>query len=173
MFTASILALLLQCGTTAAATVIIFYTPAVGLGCRSVGYIIYGGVAILILFLTIFSTILTRISETRGRLSTTGRYTGFIAIALRRISLFLAFINATGLILLCCLQFSRFLDNCYCNASVTGRGTDSYMLTFYSAWTSRMRTARLVATGIAAGSMAIYMVFLWFASSLPAQIRYL
>jgi hypothetical protein len=82
------------------------------------------------LFLTIISTIFARISETRDEnppRRQTG-FTAFIAIALRRISLLLAFINATGLIVLSCFQFSHFLDNCYCNASVIGRGTDSYII---------------------------------------------
>jgi len=52
MFKASILALVLQCGTTAAAEVIIVFTPTVGFGCRALGYAIYGGLAILILFFT-------------------------------------------------------------------------------------------------------------------------
>ena len=65
MFNASILALVLQCGTAAAATIIIVFTPTVGLGCRSLGYILYGAIAVLIMFFTIVSTILTRISETR------------------------------------------------------------------------------------------------------------
>ena len=176
MFNASIFALVLQCGTTAAAAIIIVFTPTVGLGCRSLGYITYGGTALLILFLTIISTLFARISETRvGRptvFSIKG-FTAFIAIALRRIALLLAFINATGLIVLSCFQFSNFLDNCYCNASVIGRGTSSYVIISYAGWISTMRTARIAATALAAGSMAIFMIFLWLMSALPAEIDYL
>ena len=140
------------------------------MGCRSLGYIIYGAIAVLILLLTIISTISARISETRHEQSTIKKFTAFIAIALRRISLSLALINATGLVVLSCLQFSHFLDNCYCNASVIGRGTDSYVVASYEGWISTMRSVRIVATVFALVSMAIYMIFLWFVSALPAEI---
>jgi len=173
MFNASIFALVLQCGTTAAAAIIIIFTPTVGLGCRSLGYVIYGGTAILILFLTIISTLFARISETRVGQATVFSIKGptaFIAIALRRIALLLAIINATGLIMLSCFQFAHFLDNCYCNASVIGRGANSYMIISYVGWISTMRTARIAATILAAGSMTAFMVFLWLVSALPTDI---
>ena len=176
MFGASIFAIVLQCGTTAAATIITVFTPTVGLGCRSLGYIIYGGITLLILFLTIISTLFARVSETRVGRSTVFSikgFTAFIAIALRRIALLLAFINATGLIVLSCFQFSNFLDNCYCNASVIGRGPNSYIVFSYVGWISTMRTARIAATALAAGSMTIFMIFLWLMSALPAEIDYL
>jgi len=174
MFNASIFALILQCGITAAAAIIIVFTPTIGLGCRSLGYAIYGGTALVILFFSIISTIFARISETRHEKSTMVKnFTAFIAIALRRISLFLAFINATGLIVLSCFQFSHFLDNCYCNASVIGRGVDSYIIISSEGWVSTMRTARISATILAAVSMAIYMIFLWLMSALPPEVDYL
>ena len=176
MFNASIFALVIQCGTTAAAAIIIVFTPTVGLGCRSTGYVIYGGLSIVILFLTIVSTIFARLSETRLGKTTVFSIKGltaFIAITLRRISLLLAFINSTGLIVLSCFQFSHFLDNCYCNASVLGRGTDSYIIISYVGWISTMRTARIAATALAGGSMAIFMIFLWLMSALPSEVDYL
>ena len=128
----------------------------------------------MILFLTMISTIFARISETRNKRSAIVKtLTAFIAIALRRISLLLAFINATGLVVLSCFQFSHFLDNCYCNASVLGRGFDSYVIITYEGWISTMRTARIAATVLAAVSMAIYMIFLWLMSALPSEIDYL
>jgi hypothetical protein len=171
MFNASVVAAILQCGITAAATGIVIFTPAIGLGCRSLGYLIYGGLAIVIMFVEITSTIFARISETRKeRLAFIKCLTAFIAIALRRISLLLALINMVGLIVISCLQFSNFLDNCYCNASVLGRGTDSYILISYVGWINTMRTARIIATALAGGSMFVYMVFLWLMSALPAHI---
>jgi len=176
MFNATIAALVLQCGTTAAAAIIIVFTPTVGLGCRSMGYIIYGGLSCVILFLTIISTLFGRISETRPGKTTVFSIKGltaFISIALRRICLLLAFTNATGLIILSCFQFSNFLDNCYCNASVIGRGINSYIIISYVDWITTMRTARIAATCLAAGSMSIFMVFLWLMSALPANIDHL
>jgi len=174
MFLASIFALVLQCGTTAAAAIIVIFTPTIGVGCRSLGYIIYGAIALAILFLTIVSTICAHISETRiGPFTIIKNFTAFIAVALRRISLYLVFINAVGLIVLSCFQFSHFFDNCYCNASVIGRGMDSYIIISYEGWASTMRTARIVATVLAAVSMAIYMISLWIMNALSMEIGYL
>jgi len=172
MINAAVMALILQCGTTAAATIIIVFTPTVGLGCRSLGYIIYGGTAIVIMFLTIISTIFARISETREESSTIVKdFTAFIAIALRRITLFLALINGVGLIVLSCFQFSHFLDNCYCNASVLGRGTGSYTTVFYTGSVTTMRLSRIVGTVLSGVVMVIFMVFIWLTSTLPADIN--
>ena len=172
MFIASILAIILQCGPTAAAAIIMIFTPMIGLGCRSVGYVIYGAVALLILFLTIISTISAHIAETRNnsRSATVKGYASSVAITLRWICLILAFINATGLVVLSCFQFSSFLDNCYCGASVLGRGSDSFIIINFEAWIPTMRNSRIGATLLAGVSMSVYMFFLWFVSSLPAEI---
>jgi len=174
MFNASLLALILQCGTTIGAALITIFNPTFGVGCHALGYIVYGAIALLIFFLTIISTILARISETCHERSTTvKKYTAFIAIALRRISLFLAFVNAAGLIVLSCFHFSRFFDNCYCNAAVIGRGKNSYVTASFEGLIPTMRTARIAATGLAAASAAIYMTVIWLTSALPAEIDYL
>jgi len=171
MFSAAAFALVLQCGITAAATIIMVFTPTVGVGCRSLGYVLYGGIAILILFLTIVSTILARISETRISPSTTWSikgFTGLVAVTLRRFCLLLAFVNATGTIVLSCLHFSRTLDTCYCNSSVIGNGSDSYIIISFDG--QAMRTYRIWATGLAAACIGIYMTFIWFVTTLPKQI---
>lgn len=162
MFHASIFGLILQCGTTAAATIIITFTPTVGLGCRSLGYIIYGTIAILIMFLSIISTVLAWISEIRQK-----SLARSIAIALRKISFLLALTNGTGLILLSCLQFTSTLENCYCNASVLGRGVDSYITISYDG--SATISSRVSGTVISAVIMIIYTVFVWLTSTLPGD----
>ena len=115
------------------------------------------GVSLLILFLTIASTISARISETRVGQSTTFSvkgFTAFIAVVLHRVSFLLVFVNVTGLIVSSAFQFSHFLDTCYCNTSVTGRGTDFYIMIHFEGWISTMRTTRILATVLAAISMA-------------------
>ena len=151
------MALILQCGTAAAAAIIIIFTPPVGLECRSLGYIIYGGVSIVIMFLGIISTIFARISETRKESTIVKSFTAFIAIAFCWISYFLALINGVGLITLSCFQFAHFLDDCYCNASVLGRGVDSYIVVFYDDSKITMRVSRLAATLLSAAVMSMYM----------------
>ena len=177
------MALILQFGISIAAAIITIYTPTIGVGCRSLGYIIYGGIAIAIMFLNIISTILVRLLENRGesptaksfitRYFTAGSLTGFIAISLRRLSLFLAFANTVGLILFSFFQFSDSLNNCYCNASVMGVGTDSYVLiTTYEGWNSAIMSSRIAATVLAAACTTIYMVVLWFISDSPELFDY-
>jgi len=126
------------------------------------------------MFLTITSTIIARISETRERRFTFVKtLTASIAIALRRISVLLAFINTIGLILVFFFQFSNFLDNCYCNASVIGRGMDSYILLYKQGWIATMRNSRIVGTVLAISSTSIYMFFLWLVSPSSAESDYL
>ena len=172
MFNAAFFALILQCGVTGAAVVIIIFVPTVGLGCRSLGYIIYGGLAIVIMFLAMLSTILARISETRGDKSPFVKSAAaFFAISIRRICYLLAFFNSVGLVALSCFQFSNLLANCYCNSSVLGRGTNTYIVIFLKDWVSTMRRARLIGIATAAGSMSVFMVPLWLISSSPADVN--
>jgi len=174
MLTASVMAFILQFGVAAASTVIFVYTPTVGLGCHSLGYILYGVLSLLILYLTMASTILARISETRNERSTVVKqFTAFIAIAFRRITLFLAFINAAGLIFYFFAHFAYLFGTCYCYASVLGRGKDSYVVATYDGWISVMRTSRILASLLAAGSMATFMIFLRVMSSFPSEIDHM
>ena len=164
------MALILQCGITVAAAVVVIFTPPVGLGCRSLGYILYGINAIVIMFFNIISTILVRFSETRTKSSTIKDFTAFAAIILRRSSLLFAFANAVGFVVLSFLLFSGFLNNCYCLTGVIGRGSDAYIVVAtYEGWTSMMRASRIAATILAATCMAIYMIFLRLMTRLPEK----
>ena len=172
MFKSAIFALLLQIGITGAAVVIIVFTPTVGLGCRSLGYTVYGGVAIIIMFLTIISTILARISETRkGKSPFVEGVTAFFAITLRWICYMLALINSAGLIVLSCFQFSNFLANCYCNSSALGNGPNTYIVIVLQDWVSEMREFRAIGIAIAGGSISIFMISLGLISSPPKELK--
>ena len=172
MFIAAIFALLLQVGMTSAAVVIVVFTPTIGLGCRSLGYIAYGGVAITIMFLTIISTILARVSETRKDKSpSVEKVTACIAITLRWICYLLAFINSVGLVVLSCFQFSNLLANCYCNASAIGNGTDTYILVVVQDWIPTMRSFRAIGIATATGTISIFMISLGFISTPPPVIK--
>lgn len=171
MLSAVIVALILQCATTAPATIIVFFTPPYGLDCRSVGYIVYGGISIFIMFLSIISTILARFSETRRE---SAGFTASAAIALRMISSLLALANGIGLIVLSCLQLSHSLSNCYCNARVISHGTDSYIIIFYRGNGDDepvMLYSRFAAMCASALGCTIYICFLRLA--IPSQYRQL
>ena len=127
--------------------------------CRALGYALSGGIPILILFLTIISTISARIAETRNKLSAIAvkAPTFFIAITLRWFCLSLAIANAVGMILLCCLQFSNYLETCYCNASVLGRGADSFVIISPEGSMLQILVSRISAIGLAGVIMAIFV----------------
>ena len=172
MFKSVIFALLLQIGITGAAVVIIVFTPTVGLGCRSLGYTVYGGVAIIIMFLTIISTILARISETRqGKSPFVEGVTAFFAITLRWICYTLALINSVGLIVLSCFQFSNFLANCYCNSSALGNGPNTYIVIIVQDWIPMMREFRAIGISVSAGTIFIFMFALSLISSPPKELK--
>ena len=70
--------------------------PHNGVECSSLGYVVYGGVAIVTVFLTVISTIFVRNSETRVEKSTIVRdFTACIAVSLYGISVLLAVADAT------------------------------------------------------------------------------
>ena len=83
----------------------------------------------------------------------------------------LALINGVGLIVLSCFQFSHFLDNCYCNASVITRGTNSFIIAVLNTDSvTTMRNSRIIGTALSGVVMVIYMVFIWLTSVLPVDI---
>ena len=172
MFKSAIFALLLQVGITGAALVVIIFTPTVGLGCRSLGYIVYAGVSIVIMFLSITSTILARFSEMCvDESSRVKGITACFAITLRWICYLLALANSVGLVALSCLQFSNALASCYCNSSVLGNGTDTYIIIDLRGWVTTMRSFRAVGIVIAAGSISVFMISLGLISSPPKEMK--
>ena len=163
MFNASIFGLVLQFGITGAATIVMaFNTIDNSIGCRCLGYIIYGTIALVIMYLTIASTILAHISETRrGRSTIVRDSTARFAIFLRWFCFSLALFNAVGLLVLSTFHFSNLLNNCYCNAIVIIRGKDSYIPFSYLHRIPVMRSARIAGTVFAGGTMTFYMSWLW------------
>jgi len=162
---AALLALLLQFGTTGAAVIIIIYTPTVGLGCRSLGYIFYGGLSVIIMFLTILSTILARFSETRKDNSFPKWFSKYSAIVIRCTCMALAVLNSVEMIALCCLQFSNFLANCYCNSSVLGNGTNTYIVIIVTKLIPTMKYVRAYGIATAVGSISVFIISLGLISS--------
>ena len=174
MFAASVFGLLLQVGITGAAAVIIIFNPTIGVGCHSLGYILYGTNALVIMYLTIASTILARISETRRERSSTVKDSAArFAIFLRRFCFLFALFNAAGLVTMSTIYFTNVLNNCYCNASVISRGKGSYVTISYFDWVPTMRAARKVGVILAGTTMTIYMVSLWLLTTLSSDIDHL
>jgi hypothetical protein len=145
MLIASLIALLLQWGTAGAAIIIVYYTPTVGLGCRSGSYLLYAAASTLIWMLLVTSSILTHLLATPSLTGSANQepdsdhdtihftqpwprlqnFIRMLVIFLRRLGKVLATCNAIWIILVCTFQFSGFFSRCYCNSSAIGLGSGS------------------------------------------------
>ncbi|KAG2143384.1 uncharacterized protein EDB93DRAFT_584706 [Suillus bovinus] len=128
MFVASLLPLALQWATTGSAVLVVYLTPTVGLGCRSLGYLIYGALATIVWAMLVMSSILSHYAfSCADRPGSSSSYT-VIRLAkvasnlLRWGGKLVAIVNALWIIAAGMLQFTSIYDNCYCNSSVLGRG---------------------------------------------------
>ncbi|KAJ6559107.1 hypothetical protein DFH09DRAFT_1161926 [Mycena vulgaris] len=120
---ASIAALALQWSTTGASVLIVYFTPTVGLGCRSGAYLLYGAVATLIWAILVVSSILSHYATTHPEYpDLSHRAAAHLAVFLRRFAKVLATCNAAWIIAAFLLQFGNFYDRCYCNSDVLGLG---------------------------------------------------
>ncbi|KAJ4482096.1 hypothetical protein J3R30DRAFT_2123684 [Lentinula aciculospora] len=154
----SIMALILQWGTTGAAMVVAIETPTRGLGCLSGSFLIYALVSTTIWCLLLIASILSRYSSFNNaytNLATT------LSIIFRRMGKSLAVANTIWIFTTCIFQFSSFFDRCYCNSSVPGLGAAKAfnVLIFTQADQSSMRAAWIGAAFQGMGSAIAYLVF--------------
>lgn len=129
MFLASLLPIALQWATTGAAVLVVYFTPATGLGCRSLGYIIYGVLATMVWAMLVASSIISHYTYSNSGRSS---WSPFFSIAMHLAKVLsnllrwggklLATVNAVWVVTASMLQFADVYDNCYCNSSVLGRG---------------------------------------------------
>ncbi|KAJ7216598.1 hypothetical protein GGX14DRAFT_442128 [Mycena pura] len=125
-FVASLAALVLQWSTSGASLMIVYFTPTVGLGCRSGAYLLYSVVATMIWAILVTSSILSHYATAYPKFSKpelAHRTAAQLAIFLRRLAKLLATLNAAWIIAAFMLQFANFFDSCYCNSVVLGLGT--------------------------------------------------
>ncbi|KAJ7147042.1 hypothetical protein C8R43DRAFT_1011612 [Mycena crocata] len=123
LFIASIAALALQWSTTGASLLIVYFTPTVGLGCRSFSYLLYGVVATVVWAMLVISSVAAHYATTYYRQpDLSHRLAAGTAVLLRRAGKFLATCNAAWILATFLLQFGNFYDRCYCNSDVLGLG---------------------------------------------------
>ncbi|KDR69081.1 hypothetical protein GALMADRAFT_77794 [Galerina marginata CBS 339.88] len=165
---ASVLALMLQWGTTIAAVIIAWFTPTIGLGCRSGSYILYGLFSTLAWILLFMSSILTYYSthnparsfKRHSFLSIRSCLFRWLAIFLRRLGKLVATTNAVWVVSTGLLQFSSFYDRCYCNSSVLGLGKRAYnVINLTRDDAVNMRAAWIGGFSLAAAVAAIFAGF--------------
>ncbi|KAJ7579782.1 hypothetical protein C8J56DRAFT_1104765 [Mycena floridula] len=108
-------------------------SPAVGLGCHSASFILYGALSTLAFFMILLGEVLQQFyhpTTSHLRLQET---IGFFAAVFRRIGKILAWFNALIFISVDILAFANILDNCYCTSTVMGVGLDhAYSIFVYS-----------------------------------------
>ncbi|KAJ6585068.1 hypothetical protein B0H19DRAFT_409324 [Mycena capillaripes] len=122
-FIASVAALALQWSTSGASILIVYFTPTVGLGCRSGAYLLYAVVATLIWAILVVSSIISHYATLYPEFpDLSQRIAAHSAVFLRRLAKFLATCNAAWIIIAFLLQFGNFYDRCYCNSDVLGLG---------------------------------------------------
>ncbi|KAJ7612000.1 hypothetical protein DFH06DRAFT_1243856 [Mycena polygramma] len=127
MFVASVFALLLTWGTIGAAMLLQFFTPTIGLSCRSGSYLLYACASTLAWAMLILSSVLS--SATPNPRSTRTRASprvGGTAVLLRRAGKILAAMNAAWIVLTCLFQFTGLYDTCWCNSTVLYLGVRAY-----------------------------------------------
>ncbi|KAJ6522471.1 hypothetical protein B0H19DRAFT_1202764 [Mycena capillaripes] len=134
MFGAACVALFLQWGTTGAAIFVAYSTPAVGLGCRSASYLIYGTAATLSWALLVFSNLIShalmrRLEKKITRRQSTG-ILGALAVITRVAGQALAIANAGWLIASSVMEDIGTFQNCWCQTDALQYGANGWTPVF-------------------------------------------
>ncbi|KAJ7441568.1 hypothetical protein FB451DRAFT_1298632 [Mycena latifolia] len=152
MWMAAIAAVFLQWGTTGAAVFVAYWTPSIGIGCRSGSYLIYGVAATLSWIILILSHLLSHAAMQRLEQNpnqTPGILSG-LAVGTRLFGKTLAICNAMWLIASSVMEDIGYFQTCWCQ-------TDAYQY-HQSGWTpvfKGQQDLRDVAQGIWIGG------FIW------------
>ncbi|KAF7344030.1 hypothetical protein MVEN_01692500 [Mycena venus] len=152
---AAFVALVVQWGTTGAAIFVAYSTPAVGLGCRSGSYLIYGVAATISWLLLVISSIashafMQRLEEDPHREDIATKILGGLAVGTRLTGKAIAICNASWLIASSVMEDIGTFQTCWCQTDAFQYHDNGWTPVFKSA--SDMRSA---AQGIWLGG------FLW------------
>lgn len=186
MLIASLIALLLQWCTTGAAIIISYYTPTVGLSCRSGMYLTYASTSVLIWMLLVTSSILTHLLSAPKLTGSTSQDTDhdtihftqplphlqtfirMLAIFLRRLGKILATCNAIWIVMACVFQFTKFFTRCFCNSSVIGLGSGAYDVIIITA--NEVKGPWIGGVALALGSAFLFILFVnLFINPMPTR----
>ncbi|KAG1766415.1 hypothetical protein EDD22DRAFT_355853 [Suillus occidentalis] len=161
MIIASCASLALQWGTVGGAFIVAWFTPTVGLGCRSLSYLLYGVVSTIIWMMLLISSILAHYSAAYSyRASLSERVALACSHSLRRMGKLLAIANSLWVILMCILQYSGFYSTCFCNSNMIHRGDTVAYITIIET-TTQAALAKVVWIGalfLACTSASVFVV---------------
>jgi len=165
-FGAFIYAFLLQSVTGYTAMMIAFLTPTIGLGCRSLVYLLYNVLSTFSCLLFIAASYCfdrwsahVEPSENRGisaqeYLSLRTKILGVSAVTLRVAGRLLAVLNTCILVTGCLLQFTGVYECCYCNSSYIGLRSKGFIsLLSPSELQDEAKTSWGVGAGLSIGSV--------------------
>lgn len=139
---ASVAALYLQWGTASASIIIQYFTPTVGLGCRSASVLLYAASSTLVwLFLTTSSilshsasphhpslTLDCSTSRTQSDSATASkRFLRLLASIMRTLGVMIAVLNAIQFVISSGLQFGGIYSNCWCESVKLTLGLEAYV----------------------------------------------
>jgi hypothetical protein len=123
MLAAAFLALFLQWGTTGSAIFVAYSIPAVGLGCRSGSYLIYGIAATASWLLLIFSNLVSHTYMQRlehnpyQQRSMTMAFLGGLAVTTRHMGKAIAISNAAWLVASSIMEDIGAFQTCWCQTN--------------------------------------------------------
>jgi len=169
MAIASSLAMALQWGTAGSAIVVAWFTPTIGLGCRSASYIVYAVLSTIVWILLVSSSILTHYATmeplnhweqpVKDWIIRAARLT---SIFLRRLGKTIATLNSIWIFISCMFQLSNSYDRCYCNGDVFWLQGRAYnVIQLVADDLAGMKGAWLGGVFLAAGVVVIYVGFVW------------
>jgi len=132
-----------------------------GLGCRSVSYLIYGALSTLVWGMLIASSILTYYSTNAQGHNILVRVARWLSIFLRRLGKVIAGLNAVWIVATGLFQFSNFYDRCYCNSNIMAVGRDAahVIVSLASVDTGAMHAAQIGGFSLAAAASTIFAGF--------------
>jgi hypothetical protein len=176
---AFIVAMVVQWGTTGPAIVMAYLTPTVGLGCRSGGYLLYGGFGTLVLFLLLLSMLFSHAAmekyhDKRSKViddqsidifessrSTSHKILCFLAISTRVMGKTLAIINTFWLLISSLLEYIGVYSNCWCKSSIITLGDKAWVVLFKTDKDFRAVARGPWIGGIVMGTLICLALTLW------------
>lgn len=189
---AAFIAIFMQWGTTGPGILIAYFTPTKGIGCRSAGYLIYGGMGTLVWLLlvasmlfshaallryqrehrvapsidfrrpSVSSPIETQAPESYERSISHSLLCG-LAVITRLLGKTIAIGNTMWLVLTALLEYTGVYDRCYCRGNQTGLGLSKGWLVLFKTENDLSNVATSPwAGGVAMSMLVCVLSYLFF-----------
>jgi hypothetical protein len=135
---ASCAGIVLQWGTAGAAIFAVYKTPTVGLGCRSLTWLVYAGASTVIWMFFVSSSFLTSYARRDiggtnlgGRNRKRRKFARFMSNFFSAVAKVFAVLNFLLVLATSLAHFGKAYKRCYCNCSVLGLGSAAAYQTFW------------------------------------------